>query len=103
MEPLVEDEFQEDWGNHIQLLPSKEELNISDDGEIPGRDDSDHAQRHQRPAKYDPCYVWEYSNLHLVQWLERFFTKEMTSIDASRVDRQDYDTSPDIRFFESKA
>ncbi|KAL8924374.1 MAG: hypothetical protein Q9172_002721 [Xanthocarpia lactea] len=90
--PLVEDGPLVNLGFHIQLLPSKDELNISDNGKNFGHDDSDHAQRHQRPAKYDPCYVDPRTNDNLAQWLVRFFNKEITSMNASRVNSQDYET-----------
>ncbi|KAL8855437.1 MAG: hypothetical protein Q9178_007926 [Gyalolechia marmorata] len=91
----VDDPLGGTLGDHIQLLPSKDELNISDQlnisdhGKNLGRDDSDHAQRHQKPAKYDPCYVEDYTNRYLVVWLKKFFTTEMdTSVSLG----QDFDT-----------
>ncbi|KAL8912157.1 MAG: hypothetical protein Q9171_002791 [Xanthocarpia ochracea] len=90
--PLVEDEPLVNQGYHFQLLPSKDELNISDHGKNLGHDDFDHAQRHQRPAKYDPCYVDYRTNYNLAEWLIKFFAKEMTSMDARPVNSQDYET-----------
>ena len=77
----VDDPLGGTLGDHIQLLPSKHELNISDHGKNLGHDDSDHAQRHQRPAKYDPCYVEDYTNRYLSLWLKEFFTTETNASD----------------------
>ncbi|KAL9627417.1 MAG: hypothetical protein Q9204_006581 [Flavoplaca sp. TL-2023a] len=93
--PWGEDEIEVSMSDHIQLLPSKEEINISENGKTVGRDDTDPAQgiiSSQKPASYDPCYIRVYSNDVLVDWLARFFTREMTYFDTTGFNRQVNDT-----------
>ncbi|KAL8976055.1 MAG: hypothetical protein Q9205_007870 [Flavoplaca limonia] len=93
IKPRDEDTLGETLGNHIQLIPPKDELNINDHGGTLGHDDIDPAQGNpssQRPANYDPCYVGFQTNNILTNWLERFLTRKMISVD--NLDSQDHDT-----------
>ncbi|KAL9023566.1 MAG: hypothetical protein Q9180_008182 [Flavoplaca navasiana] len=95
MELWDEDEIGVTLGNHIQLLPSKEEVNISDHGKRLGRNDTDPAPgdpSSRKLASYNPCYIGIDTHLVLVDWLERFFTREMTSIDTTGFNSQNNDT-----------
>ncbi|KAL8882639.1 MAG: hypothetical protein Q9192_007548 [Flavoplaca navasiana] len=93
IKPRDEDTVGEPLGNHIQLIPPKDEVNINEHGGNLGHDDIDPAQGNpssQRPANYDPCYVGFQTNNILTNWLEGFFTRKMMSVDTR--DSQDHDT-----------
>ncbi|KAL8875824.1 MAG: hypothetical protein Q9198_005868 [Flavoplaca austrocitrina] len=93
IKPGDEDTVGEPLGNHIQLIPPNDEVNINDHGGNLGHDVIDPAKRDsssQRPANYDPCYVGFQTNNILINCLERFFTRKMISVDTR--DSQDDDT-----------
>ncbi|KAI4270853.1 MAG: hypothetical protein LQ337_006427 [Flavoplaca oasis] len=95
MEPGDEDGIGMTLGDHIQLLPPKEEVNSSENGQKLGRDDTNPAQGNistRRPASYDPCFIWIYANHVLVDWLDKFFIRELTSIDTTGFNSLDSDT-----------